>query len=125
MKKHLQLGMNPSTASARLIKDLLFKLAITQGHVCYRCGKPLVRETFSVDHKVPWLDSDDPVGLYFDLENIAFSHLLCNFKVARRTNRKFHTPEERAEATRILDAGYKRRDYTPEKRKEKFQRTGH
>ena len=77
-KKRDQLGMNPSTASNRLVKDLLFKYATAAGHKCHQCGEELTRETFSIEHILPWLDSDDPTSLFFDLDNIAYSHLKCN-----------------------------------------------
>jgi len=96
--KKLQLGMNPSTASARLTKDLLFKFVVEAGHKCHRCGGELTRETFSMDHKKDWLHSDDPVGLYFDLENIAFSHFVCNTEASTRKKRVYTTPEERRKA---------------------------
>jgi hypothetical protein len=83
-KKTLQLGMNPSTASNRLVKDTLFRLAVEAGHACYQCGETLVRDTFSIEHKKPWLDSDDPKGSFFDQGNIAFSHLHCNVGAGRR-----------------------------------------
>ena len=38
----------------------------------------LIVDEFSVEHKIPWLDSDDPIGLFFSLDNIAFSHHSCN-----------------------------------------------
>lgn len=88
MKKQNQLGINPSTASHRLVKDLLFKFVSTHHPDCYKCGEPLTRETFSIEHKTPWLDSDDPVGLYFDLDNIDFSHLSCNVGARRGRERK-------------------------------------
>ena len=88
-KKHRQLGMNPSTASYRLVKDTLFRLAIEAGHNCYRCGTALTRETFSVEHKVPWLNSPDPKVAYFDQTNIAFSHLVCNVVAANNGRREF------------------------------------
>lgn len=75
-KKTKQLGMNPSTASHRLVKDLLWKLVQDTGQSsCCKCGELMSRETFSIEHITPWLDSDDPVGLYFDLGNISFSQL--------------------------------------------------
>lgn len=83
-KKTLQLGMNPSTASGRLVKDTLFRLAVEAGHKCHHCGDELTRDTFSIEHINPWLDSENPVELYFDQDNIAFSHLTCNIKAGRR-----------------------------------------
>lgn len=84
-KKHSQLGMNPSTAQGRLVKDILWNLILkTNQHLCCKCNKEMSRETFSIEHLTPWLDSDDPVKLFFDLENISFSHLSCNVSDARK-----------------------------------------
>jgi HNH endonuclease len=91
-KKKTQLGIDPGTAAARLIRDLLFDfVGATE---CFRCGEPLTRESFSVDHKVPWLDSENPPALFFDLKNISYSHLSCNVADGRRPRRK--TPEQLA-----------------------------
>jgi hypothetical protein len=84
-KKKEQLGMNPSTASGRLVKDVLWSLIVqTKQDVCCKCKQSMTRETFSIEHVKPWLDSNDPVGLYFDLDNISFSHLSCNISDARK-----------------------------------------
>ena len=83
-KKQIQLGMNPSTAQGRLLKDLLFDFAVKDGHTCFRCGGMLSRDTFSVEHIKPWLDSEDPRGLFFDIDNIAYSHLSCNVGARRQ-----------------------------------------
>ncbi len=93
-KKH-QLGMDPGTAAGRLIKDLLFTFAIDAGHQCYRCCRPLTRTTFSVDHIKPWLNSPNPQEMFFDLKNIAFSHLACNVG-DRRPSTNLITDEELA-----------------------------
>lgn len=82
-KKKIQLGMNPSTASHRLVKDLLWSFVSKQN--CYRCDQEMSRDSFSIEHIEPWLDSDDPVGLYFNIDNISFSHLSCNSSAARKT----------------------------------------
>ena len=77
--------MNPSTASGRLVKDILWSLIIkTHQDTCCKCGNKMTRETFSIEHKIPWLDSENPVELYFNLENISFSHLSCNIADARK-----------------------------------------
>ena len=83
-KKTLQLGMNPSTASGRLVKDTLFRLAVELGHKCFQCGEDLERDSFSIEHKEPWLDSTNPKATFFDQDNIAFSHLSCNIGQGRR-----------------------------------------
>src|SRR3990167_7294579 len=98
MKKHLQLGMNPSTAAHRLRMDILFKMVIDAGYKCFHCGDVLDRETFSIEHKTPWLYSSDPRKMFFSLENIAFSHKLCNYSAARRPHQKFFTDEQKATA---------------------------
>jgi hypothetical protein len=86
-RKKLQLGMNPSTANGRLVKDILWKLICqTNQDICCKCGKHMTRATFSIEHITPWLDSDNPTELYFDLKNISFSHLSCNISVARKPN---------------------------------------
>lgn len=84
-KKTEQLGINPSTASNRLVKDLLFMmLAETGKDRCFHCGEPMTRDDYSIEHKIPWMDSDEPQILFFDLHNIAFSHKSCNYGAARR-----------------------------------------
>lgn len=122
-KKTEQLGMNPGTASYRLVKDLLFKFAVEAGHKCHRCGNELDRESFSVEHKKAWIDSDDPVGLFFELENIAFSHLKCNVGAARRTLSEHGTENRynkgcRCDCCKKAKAERMSRDYPPEKRRE-------
>lgn len=127
-KKAQQLGMNPSTASGRLLKDVLFKLAVDAGHKCFQCGELLTRESFSIEHKIPWLDSEDPQKLYFDLENIAFSHLTCNIKAARKTNKKFLTKDEKLAAERKRTKTFDSTDEAKEKRRvrrnDRFIKTG-
>lgn len=119
-KKNEQLGMHASTAQNRLVKDILWKLLIdTEQTACCKCGKPMCRKTFSIEHIVPWLDSADPVGLFFDLENISFSHLRCNLADARKTN-KWEDQEAYQEYARQKDAERMRKAYTTEKRRVKY-----
>jgi hypothetical protein len=83
-KKNEQLGMAYGTAANRLRKSILFKLIVAGGYdTCHRCGEKIETEReLSIEHKVPWLDSEDPKGLFFDLNNIAFSHLSCNCRAS-------------------------------------------
>lgn len=87
-KKAELLGMNPSTAQNRLVKDLLWAL-VAHNKICYRCKNLMARENFSIDHKQPWQKAEDPLKAYFDLDNIAFSHHSCNSaaggKISKRT----------------------------------------
>ena len=87
-KKTEQLGMSYGKASGKLVKDILWYL-ITQTNqtICCKCKKEMDRDTFSIEHLIPWLDSEDPVKLFFDLENISFSHLKCNVASARKGNK--------------------------------------
>ena len=127
-KKRDQLGMNPSTASGRLLKDILFKFVCEmEKNLCHQCGEPMERETFSVEHVVPWLDSDDPIGLFFDLENISFSHRTCNYAARRVTNKKYHTGEDRRKARNKLERErWSKLSKTEQKkqRREKYERNG-
>lgn len=121
MKKQLQLGMNPSTAAGRLVKDILYRFVVDTGqNACYHCGLQMSRETFSIEHKEPWLDSDDPKGLYFDLENIGFSHQSCNSSAARQTRTRV-SPETTLQRSRDR----RRESYDPAKRNERYKTTGH
>lgn len=118
-KKTIQLGMNPSTASGRLIKDTLWRLIVeTKQDNCFQCGDLMTRENFSVEHKEPWLDSEDPVGLFFDQCNISFSHHLCNIKAGRKG--KGYTPDEALNARRESN----KKSWSSEKRREYYLRSG-
>jgi hypothetical protein len=125
-KKDVQLGMNFCTASGRLKKNVLFKLVQTVGRdICIRCGTRIESpEELSFDHMIPWLDSEDPVGLFFDWENIGFSHLKCNIGDSRRP-RKYKDVEAKIAARRIRRAAHMRKVYTPERRRSKYLTTGH
>jgi len=84
-EKVRQLGMDPGTASNRLGKALLFSLGKKLNmDWCFHCAARIESyKDMSIEHKVPWLHSKDPSDLYFDLDNIAFSHKSCNYKAAR------------------------------------------
>lgn len=90
-KKSAKLGMHASTAQGRLVKDILFSFLVKEGHKCFRCGGELTRDTFSIEHKVAWFDSEAPSESFFDLKNIAFSHMSCNYSNTSRTG-KVTTP---------------------------------
>lgn len=124
--KNQQLGMPFGTASQRLKKTLLYFLAVRLDlHWCFQCGKEIQTcEELSVEHKIPWLDSENPRDLFFNLDNIAFSHLICNISARRKTNKKYFTEKERKEAERKSNTEYKRRTYSPESRHKKWEETG-
>ncbi len=94
------LGEPHGAASARLRKALLFAMAAALGRLaCYRCGRQIESiEEFSIDHAEPWQAADDPKAAFFDLENVAFSHLACNSGAARRPNKRFGSRLEQQRA---------------------------
>lgn len=74
------LGVPFGTASAKLRKSIMFWLAGKNNMlICFRCGQPIENvNEFSIEHKLSWENSLEPKKMFFDLENIAFSHLKCN-----------------------------------------------
>ncbi len=84
--KNEQLGIPYGTARNRLIKSIMFDMAEKLDLlVCHQCGKHIEQiDDLSIEHKTPWLHTEDPSKLFFDLNNIAFSHILCNSGAARR-----------------------------------------
>lgn len=76
------LGEKISTAKSRLNKLLMFELAKKcRMDTCFRCGEMIDNiEEFTIDHKESWLLSEEPAKLFYDIENIAFSHGKCNYE---------------------------------------------
>lgn len=101
-KKSEQLGMSHGSANHRLRKSILFEFVNRLGYAdCFQCGEIIETiEEFSIDHKVPWLDSKDPKKLFFDLENIAFSHIKCNCGAARR----LHVIGEKSAVSKLTES---------------------
>lgn len=81
--KKQQLGMAPSNARNQLIRMIIFDFICKENIVCYRCETNMSLENYSIEHKIAWLHSEDPVGLYFNLDNVTFSHLQCNVEARR------------------------------------------
>lgn len=94
------LGMPFGTANSKLRKLLLFSLAQKLGSdYCFRCDARIETvDDFSIEHKVPWRASSDPVASFFDMENISFSHLFCNTQHGRSLNRKYDSEQDRIRA---------------------------
>jgi hypothetical protein len=98
-KKNQTLGMPHGTAMGRLRKNILFHLlGKYKENVCFRCGTliELVKD-LSIEHKKPW--EGISAELFWDLENIAFSHIACN-RPHRLYSPKIITPEGRAWCSR-------------------------
>lgn len=73
-----QLGMPLGTASNRLRKRIMFSLVVRVGlDTCFKCGGKISNpDDLSVDHKKPWRGESE--SLFWDLDNVAFSHRKCN-----------------------------------------------
>jgi 5-methylcytosine-specific restriction endonuclease McrA len=72
------LGMSYSKASQQLTRKILLRLIqkCGQDH-CFVCGEKIETvEELSIEHKKPWLHQS--TELFWDLDNIAFSHRRCN-----------------------------------------------
>jgi hypothetical protein len=82
-KRARLLGMPFDVATRLLQKQIIVAWARRLGLAsCFRCGGLVTVETLSFDHKASWMRSPDPLGFYFDIENIALSHLRCNASAA-------------------------------------------
>lgn len=121
-----QLGMPFGTANGRLRKSLIFHLVKQLNQdICHRCKKHITElSDFSIEHKISWLHSESPIELFFDMENISFSHLKCNISFANKP-KKHNTEEERIKANRESNRLSYRRMYSSEKRRKKYLETGH
>lgn len=73
-----QLGMPISTARAILCKEIMFQLARKCGmDKCFECGASIEhKDQLSIEHMEPW--EGRKTSLYWEFENIAFSHSDCN-----------------------------------------------
>ena len=78
VKKSETLGMPHGTATHRLRKNVLFHLLKKYGeNHCFKCQEMIETvDELSIEHKKPW--EGVSAELFWDLENIAFSHLRCN-----------------------------------------------
>jgi L-rhamnose isomerase len=117
------LGMNTGTASHRLRQDLLFYFVNKEGAVCHHCKMPMERDNFSIEHIKPWRKEKNALELFFDLNNITFSHLKCNVD-NRRVPEKFTDEEIRLRRNR-RNVEYRARTYCPIKRKERYLEKGY
>ena len=73
-----QLGMPFGTACHRLRQKIMFDL-ICRLHlnVCFKCDLPITSALeMSIEHKTDWLHVNS--DLFWDLNNIAYSHRKCN-----------------------------------------------
>jgi len=94
-KKSEQLEIPIGTAQNKLRKSIMFFLIQKCGlDICYQCGEKIETvDDFSIEHKIPWMDSANPKELFYNIDNIAFSHLACNIKAGRNTRELQHGTE--------------------------------
>lgn len=118
--------MNPSTAQGRLVKDLLWDFIVKCSlDTCCKCGKKMSRDTFSIEHLEPWLDSPDPLYYFFNIDNIGYSHLSCNVadnKGPRKYKDKEDSKSNHLRTSREWKAS--NRKYCPIERRERYKRLG-
>ena len=82
MDKNAILGMPFGTAQNRLRKLVLFR-SISPA-LCFRCNRSIEKaDDLSIEHKTPWKSKEQ----FWDMGNIAFSHLKCNVSAAFRPGR--------------------------------------
>jgi hypothetical protein len=91
IRRAKSLGMSYGAANNKLKKTLMFLLVQELGKdVCYHCGKKIENVSeFSIEHKNPWQQSENPYEDFFDLDNITFSHLYCNIAAGSRPHKKY------------------------------------
>jgi hypothetical protein len=132
MKRYF--GQSSGKAMNKLLRDIIWHQLEQHGKTsCYRCNEPMARETFSIDHVKPWRrDHVDSEALFFDMDNIEFSHSRCNSQVSYDERRHpCGTPAAYYRGCRCEDctvsAAYDRqgkKTYDPEKRREQYERHG-
>lgn len=111
--------MSHGKAAHKLWRSIMFKLVQqTEQDICYRCQKRIATiKEFSIEHKESWQLADNPRKTFFDLDNISFSHQICNsrhgnsivrIRVGNRTtirhNKKF-TDEQAKQIKQLILTG--------------------
>lgn len=79
-KRYKLLGVPYGTAANQLRKMIIFDFAKKFNmDICYRCGEKIENlKDFSIEHKEAWMQAKDPKEAFYNLDNIAFSHFICN-----------------------------------------------
>jgi len=96
-RKAEQLGMSSYGKARNILNNsILFKLVKDSGeNICYRCKQPITdTKNLTVDHKEPYLYSENATELFFDLDNVAFSHKSCNCKNTRSNDKSLRPNNE-------------------------------
>lgn len=118
------------TAQNRLRQDLFWMLLVETGRTnCCICGEDMDRNTFSIEHSIPWQNSENPKELFFDTTNIDFAHKSCNFAKGARKSAICGTISSYKKGCRCSECSYaeseyKRKRYSKENRQAQYLRTG-
>jgi hypothetical protein len=128
IKKSKQLGMPFGTAAGRLRKKILFQF-VQKGNldICFRCSKKIETDKeLSIEHKIEWIDSQDPLKLFFDLDNISFSHQKCNSGFRKCHHKKYHSLEEKHKSLIVSSRKWRsdNKEKYREQRRDKYKRLG-
>lgn len=103
------LNMSSSKANRTLTKILIFNLVKEIGEdKCFRCGYEIESvDDLSYEHKVDWLNSENPYFNFHDLNNITFSHLKCNVEnTVKNRPRKVAEMLEKEREMKISSKGW-------------------
>lgn len=115
------LGMPHGTAANRLRKMVLFSVLRQFGlNICFRCNRAIDTERdLSLEHKTPWQSAPDPVAMFFEIANIAYSHLSCNSGAGVRPSKLYASRSEMRKAVesrrrgrRVYDSEYRQKYYS-------------
>ena len=81
-QKYQTLGMPYGTAAHKLRKKIIYALisgTLLAVPYCYKCaGRIHSEEDMTIEHIKPWEGRENGATLFWDIENIAFSHRWCN-----------------------------------------------
>jgi len=81
-RKAETLGIPHGTAQNKLRKKIIFALISEQlaaGNVCFVCKETIQSDDdMTIEHIKPWEGRENGKDLFWDLDNIAFSHKWCN-----------------------------------------------
>lgn len=118
-KKKEILGEDAGTASNKLKKKIMFHLIKKLNeNICFQCGKEIADEKeLSIEHKIPWLDKGK--DLFYDINNIAFSHLSCNIKASRKAKQRYRETKSKYKGVKNPEGRNKFRAFYTENGKSK------
>jgi len=86
------LGQSLQKSHIQIRKLMLFHCMQKCGmDTCFQCGEKITDiNTLSIEHKIAWMGSENPKEMFWDVNNLAFSHLRCNSIGIKNKNRLIH-----------------------------------